>query len=63
MATFFKFHAAASNAVPNSAGIWYKWFSLIADETRDLSGKEQLSLCIHWVDRHYEVHEDFIGFA
>ena len=40
-----------------------KWYSIIADETRDLSGQEQLTVCIRWVDTNYDVHEDFIGFV
>lgn len=39
------------------------YFSIIADETRDLSGKEQLCLCIHGIDSYYKIHEDFIGFS
>ena len=40
-----------------------KGYSIIADETRDLSGQEQLTVCICWVDTNYDVHEDFIGFV
>ena len=29
----------------------------------DLSGKEQLCLCIRWVDCYYKILEDFIGFS
>ena len=39
------------------------WFSIIADETRDVSNHEQLTLCIRWVDDDYSVHEDFIGMV
>ena len=38
-------------------------FLIIADETHDLSGKEQVCLCIRWVDSYYKIHEDFIGFS
>ena len=38
-----------------------KWFSLTADETRDITNGEQLSVSIRWVDSNYAVHEDFIG--
>ena len=38
-------------------------FSVMADETRDISNHEQLAICIRWVDRCYEVHEDLIGMV
>ena len=37
------------------------WFSLLSDETRDISNREQLVLCVRWVSDHYEVFEDQIG--
>ena len=37
------------------------WFSLIADETRDESGLEQLSISIRRVDESYLVYEDIVG--
>lgn len=37
------------------------WYSILADETRDMSNLEQLTICIRWVDAQYGVHEDFIG--
>ena len=37
------------------------WFSLLADETRDISNREQLVLCVRWVSDHYEIFEDQIG--
>ncbi len=39
------------------------WFALIADETRDISGAEQLSISIRWVDNDYVVYEDVIALA
>ncbi len=34
-------------------------FSLLADETRDVSNREQLIICTRWVSDTYEVvHED-----
>ena len=33
----------------------------MADEASDSSNKEQLVICIRWVDTELEVHEDFIG--
>ena len=35
-----------------------EWFSLIADESSDVSNKEQLAVCFRWVDKDYTVHED-----
>ena len=37
------------------------WFSLLADETRDTSNREQLVLCVRSVSDHYEIFEDQIG--
>ena len=34
------------------------WFSLIADEATDTSNKEQLVICIRWVDEEFHIHED-----
>lgn len=39
------------------------WFSLIADETRDESGLEQLSISIRLVDESYSVYEDIVGMS
>ena len=33
----------------------------MADETADISNKEQIVICIRWVDDNLVVHEDFIG--
>ena len=33
----------------------------MADETRDISNKEQLAVCCRWVDESYNVHEDPLG--
>ncbi len=37
------------------------WFSLMADETRDISNREQLVICLRWVSEKYEVFEDMVG--
>ena len=37
------------------------YFGLMADETRDISNKEQLAVCCRWVDEGYNVHEDPLG--
>ena len=38
-------------------------FALIVDETRDISGVEQLAISLRWVNQFYEVHEDLIGLV
>lgn len=35
-----------------------QFFSLIADEATDESKKEQLTVCIRWVDDEFTIHED-----
>ena len=40
-----------------------EWFSLILDETKDISVKEQLVVTIRWVDTNYKIHEDLIGLV
>ena len=36
---------------------------MIADEARDVSKKEQLSLCLRYVNKQLEVNERFVGFS
>ena len=38
-----------------------QFFSLMADETTDVSNKEQLVICIRWVDSKLQPLEDLIG--
>ena len=38
------------------------FFAIIVDEYTDISNKEQLTICIRWIDKSLEVHEDFLGF-
>ena len=38
-----------------------EFYTLMADETADVSNKEQVVVCIHWVDASLQVHEDFVG--
>ena len=38
-----------------------KIYSIMADETSDVSSVEQLVICIRWVDEKLIAHEDFIG--
>ena len=33
--------------------------TIMADETGDISNKEQLVTCIRWVDDCFVIHEDF----
>lgn len=41
-----------------------KYFSLLADETADISGIEQLSLCVRYVDMEkLSIQEDFLKFV
>ena len=37
-----------------------KYYSIIADETKDLSKKEQISIVLRYL--HNKIHEEFIGF-
>ena len=37
------------------------FYTITADETADISNKEQLVICICWVDENFVVHEDFLG--
>ena len=36
-------------------------FSIIVDGTQDVSGKEQESICIRYIDANLEPHEQFVG--
>ena len=36
------------------------FYTIMVDETADVSNKEQVVVCIRWVDDNFEVHEDFI---
>src|SRR5678815_3127102 len=40
-----------------------KYFSLLADEVADISGTEQLSIGVHFVDKDFNVREEFLGFT
>ena len=37
------------------------FYTLMVDETTDVSNKEQVVLCLRWVDDKFNVHEEFIG--
>ena len=36
--------------------------SIIADETQDITGQEQFTIVLRYVDRYFEIHKDFVGF-
>ena len=38
------------------------FFSIICDEYTYINNKQQLTICIRWVDKELEAHEDFFGF-
>ena len=38
-------------------------YALIADETRDISDKEQLAIFLRWVDKSYTVYEDIVDLV
>ena len=40
-----------------------KWFGLIADKTRDVSGAEQFAVSFRWVDSCYNIYEDIISMV
>ena len=37
------------------------FFSLMADETTDVSNKEQLVICLRWVSKNFEPKENYVG--
>ena len=37
------------------------YYSITADETTDIINKEQLMICVRWVDNYLNTNEDFIG--
>ena len=39
-----------------------KCFALIVDGTQDISGIDQHSICIRFIDKHLEIREEFLGF-
>ena len=38
------------------------FFSIICNEYTDMSNKEQLTICIQWVDKELKAHKDFLRF-
>ena len=45
-----------------SKNIQTTYYSIICDEYTDISNKEQLTLCLRWVDQFLTIREEFIGF-
>ena len=37
------------------------FYSTMADEVTDSSNREQVLVCLRWVDQHFESHEEFVG--
>ena len=40
-----------------------KLFTILVDETTDSSNREQVVICLRWVDDAFEAHEEFIGLS
>ena len=36
-------------------------YTIMADETADISNTEQLPVCFRWIDKNMEAHEHFVG--
>jgi hypothetical protein len=47
-----------SKTIPKSG----KFFSLIAEETMDLSKMEQVCVCLRYVEQDFTIQERFFGF-
>ena len=39
------------------------WSAVIADETTDISHKEQMCVSIRWINSSYEIHEEPLGLV
>ena len=37
------------------------FFTIMGDESADISNQEQVVVCIRWIDDDLNIHEDFIG--
>ena len=37
------------------------FLTIMADETTNAANKEQVVICMQWVDNNFEAHEEFIG--
>ena len=38
-----------------------RYYSLMADEVTDSSNREQVAICLRWIDEKFNAHEGFIG--
>ena len=38
-----------------------EYFAILADETTDKSNREQLVVCLRWIDQKLNINEDFVG--
>jgi len=38
-----------------------KFYCIMCDECTDVSNREQLTICIRWIDEQLQPHEEFIG--
>ena len=38
-----------------------KYFAILADETTDMNNREQLVLCLRWINQKHNISEDFVG--
>ena len=54
-------HAMLNNGTCKNARS-SRWYSLIVDETSDTSRKEQVSICLRYVNSCFNANEAFVGF-
>ena len=52
---------AMAISVLQSLGKSSDFFTVMCDECTDSSSREQLSVCIRWINSQFEPQEDFIG--
>ena len=38
-------------------------FSVLCDETTDISNQKQFSVCIRWINISFTIHEDVVGLV
>ena len=37
------------------------WYTIMADEVTDASNREQVIVCLRWIDEQFEAREEFKG--
>ena len=37
------------------------FYSIMADKVTDSLNREQVAVCLRWVDQHFEPHDKFVG--